>query len=303
MKKSIFITGATSGIGRAATIEFASHDYDVFATYRSETDRSALEAIANVHPIQMDVTVPADLDRAYKTVTATVGERGLYAVLNNAGTTYSAPFEFADEQRAREVMEVNLMAPYRITQQFIPLLAAHNRANTVKARVVNIASWSGLMSAPFIGFYNASKFALIGLTESMFYDLRLLDIYTVLAIPGLTKTPLLAKTTGDLTATLSAMPEAGRARYQDLLDHYANLGASSASSSMLGRPGQLAHKLHGIVEKPKPRYKNYLGVDASFIGNVMTRLPWAARVAMNTRMYKLNSRIRETQILPVPAAA
>jgi NAD(P)-dependent dehydrogenase (short-subunit alcohol dehydrogenase family) len=200
-------------------------------------------------------------------------------------------------------MEVNLMAPYRITKKFIPLLVAHNRDNTVKARVVNIASWSGLMSAPYIGFYNASKFALIGLTESMFYDLRLLDIHTVLAIPGLTRTPLLAKTTGDLAATLSAMPEAGRARYQHLLDHYADLGARSASSSMLARPEQLARKLYRIVEKPKPRYKNYLGADASFIDNVMTRLPWAARVAMNTRMYRLDRRTPGTQVPPLPAAA
>ncbi|WP_328859328.1 SDR family NAD(P)-dependent oxidoreductase [Streptomyces sp. NBC_00306] len=102
MKKSILITGATSGIGRAATIEFASQGYQVFATYRADDHRGELAAIDNVHPIRMDVTDAADLERAYATVAEAVGGDGLYAVLNNAGITYSAPFEYLDEKRARE---------------------------------------------------------------------------------------------------------------------------------------------------------------------------------------------------------
>jgi NAD(P)-dependent dehydrogenase (short-subunit alcohol dehydrogenase family) len=287
MKKSVFITGATSGIGRAATLEFASRGYEVFATYRSEADRHELEAIDGVHPLKMDVTVAADVERAYTTVAERVGEDGLYALVNNAGITYAAPFEFADEERAREVMEVNVMAPYRLTQKLIPLLRAHSERNRVKARVVNVASWAGLMSSPYIAFYNASKFAVIGLTESMFYDLRLLDIHAVLAIPGITKTPLLAKTTGDGTATLDAMPAEGRARYQELFDHFATMSAGSDASAMLASPEKVARKLYRIVDKPRPRFRNILALDASLVDRVMTRLPWAVRVAMHTRMYRL----------------
>ncbi len=58
------------------------------------------------------------------------------------------------------------------------------------------------MASPFIGFYNATKFGLIGLTESMYYDLGLLDIHVVLAVPGVTKTPLLGKTTDGALASL-----------------------------------------------------------------------------------------------------
>jgi NAD(P)-dependent dehydrogenase (short-subunit alcohol dehydrogenase family) len=287
MKKSVFITGATSGIGRAATLEFASRGYEVFATYRSEADRHELEAIDGVHPLKMDVTVAADVERAYTTVAERVGEDGLYALVNNAGITYAAPFEFADEERAREVMEVNVMAPYRLTQKLIPLLRAHSERNRVKARVVNVASWAGLMSSPYIAFYNASKFAVIGLTESMFYDLRLLDIHAVLAIPGITKTPLLAKTTGDGTATLDAMPAEGRARYQELFDHFATMSAGSDASAMLASPEKVARKLYRIVDKPRPRFRNILALDASLVDRVMTRLPWAVRVAVHTRMYRL----------------
>lgn len=158
----------------------------------------------------------------------------------------------------------------------------------MKSRVVNVASWAGLMSAPYIPFYNASKFAVIGLTESMFYDLRLLGVHAVLAIPGTTKTPMLGKTTAEGAASLEAMPAGGRARYQQLFDHYAALGASFADSPMLATPEKVAHKLYRIVERPKPRFKNHLTIDASLVDTVLSRLPWRAKVAMNTRMYRLD---------------
>ncbi len=59
-------------------------------------------------------------------------------------------------------MEINVMAPYKITQTFIPLLKKYNARNAIKARVVNIASWAAYMGQPFIPFYNASKAALAG---------------------------------------------------------------------------------------------------------------------------------------------
>ncbi|HVO55639.1 MAG TPA: SDR family NAD(P)-dependent oxidoreductase [Solirubrobacterales bacterium] len=111
MKKSVFVTGASSGIGLAATRELASGGYEVFATYRSEAGLHELEGIENAHPLKMDVTDAADLARAFATVAERVGENGLYALVNNAGIGYAAPFEFAEEVRGREVMEVNVMAP------------------------------------------------------------------------------------------------------------------------------------------------------------------------------------------------
>ncbi len=70
---------------------------------------------------------------------------------------YTAPFEYTDEERARQMIEVNLMAPFKITQTFIPLLKKHNANNAIKARVINIASWAGYIGQPFIPFYNCLK--------------------------------------------------------------------------------------------------------------------------------------------------
>jgi NAD(P)-dependent dehydrogenase (short-subunit alcohol dehydrogenase family) len=166
--KSILITGATSGIGMASTLLFSKNSYRVFATYRNENDRNELQKIRNVHPVKLDVTNADDIQNAFRQVSEIVYNDGLYAIINNAGITYTAPFEFADEQRARQVMEVNVMAPYKITQTFIPLLKRYNTKHNINARVVNIASWAGYLGQPFIPFYNASKAALIGLSESSY---------------------------------------------------------------------------------------------------------------------------------------
>ncbi len=288
MNKSILITGAASGIGYAATHAFAAAGYQVFATHRSDSQRPALASIPGVHPVRMDVTDPDDRDQAYEQVRAAVGADGLYALLNIAGLTHSAPFEYTDDKKAREVMEVNVMAPYLVTKRLLPLLTDYNRTHAIHSRVMNIASWAGLMASPFIPFYNASEFAVIGLTESMYYDLGLLGIHTILGIPGLTKTPLLAKTTDDATASLKAMPDDGQARYRELFDHYATMSASSADMPMLATPESVARKLVRIVDRRNPRFKYRLGMDAVVIDSIMTKLPWQARVVMNNRMYQLN---------------
>jgi NAD(P)-dependent dehydrogenase (short-subunit alcohol dehydrogenase family) len=294
MKKSILITGASSGMGLANTILFAQKNYQVFATYRNSKDEDKLKKLKNVHPIKMDVTSSEDIKNAFKQVSDTVGDDGLYAIINNAGITYTAPFEFADERRAREVMEVNVMAPYKITQTFIPLLKNHNSLNNVKARVINIASWAGYLGQPFIPFYNASKAALIGLSESMFYDLGLLDIHVVLASPGITKTPLLEKTTEDGVANVQGFTKEGQEFYKPYFDHYKTLSESSRNSKFFQTPEDIAAKLFKIAEAKTPKFKYHLAMDAVIVDKFMTKfIPFSWRVAMNKRMFKLN--IRQTK--------
>jgi NAD(P)-dependent dehydrogenase (short-subunit alcohol dehydrogenase family) len=296
MKKSILITGASSGMGMANTILFSKNGYKVFATYRNTKDGDNLRRIKNVHPIELDVTNSNAINSAVRQVSDIVGNDGLYAIINNAGITYTAPFEFADEKRAREVLEVNVMAPFRITQAFIPLLKKHNARNHVKSRVINIASWAGYMGQPFIPFYNASKAALIGLSESMYYDLGLLDIHVVLASPGITKTPLLEKTTSDGVKNLQDFPKEGQAFYKPYFDHYKTMSESSRNLKFFPMPEEVALKLYKIVDKKVPKFKYNLAMDAMIMDRIMTRfIPFSWLVAMNKKMFKLNIRNRVDQ--------
>lgn len=287
-KRSILLTGAGSGIGKAAATLFAASGYQVFATHRSREDGEALGQIAGVVPLCLDVTRAEDVARAVEEVSRRVGADGLYAIVNNAGLNYAAPFEFADEARGREVLEVNVMAPFRVAQLFLPLLLRYNERNAVKARVINIASWAATMGQPFIPFYNASKFALAGLSESMFYDLGLLDVHVVLASPGTTRTPMLGKTTRAGLESLDTMPAEARRRYQPLLEHFASLGASYADSRMFQTPEQVAAKLLRVVEQKRPAYHQPLSTDACFVNRYLSRFaPWGLKTAMNRRIFNL----------------
>jgi len=289
MKKSILITGASSGMGLANAILFAQNNYQVFATYRSGKDEEKLNKLKNVHPIKMDVTNADDIQRAFQQISHIVGDNGLYAIINNAGIMYTAPFEYVDEAKARQVIEVNLIAPYKITQTFIPLLKKYNANNSIKARVINIASWAGYVGQPFIPFYNASKAGLIGLSESMYYDLGLLDIHVVLASPGVTRTPMLGKATEDGTDTLQALPKVARDFYKPYLDNIKTMGEGAGNSKFLPTAEIVAKKLFKIVESKKPKYKYNLAMDAAFMDKIMTKvIPLSWRFALNKRMYKLN---------------
>jgi NAD(P)-dependent dehydrogenase (short-subunit alcohol dehydrogenase family) len=288
MTKSVIITGATSGMGLAATQLFADRGYEVFPTYRSKEAKARLPRGSNVHPVQMDVTKPLEVHEGVLRVADVLGADGLYALVNNAGITYTAPFEFADADRGREVLEVNLMAPFTVTQAFLPLLMRHNRNSGLRSRVVNVGSWAGTMASPFIPFYNASKSGLVGLTESMYYDLKLLGIHAVLAVPGVTKTPLLEKTTADGTASLTLMPPEGQARYGAYIDRLGQLGRESSGSRFLPDPEKVANKLFRVVEARSPRHKSSLSADAWLIDGVLSRfLPWSLRARFNARMYRL----------------
>jgi len=298
MSKSVLITGATSGIGQATASLLAASGYNVFATYRNPRDRQALAEQSGVHPVQMDLRDAAQIRQAVAGIEAALGDGGLYAVINNAGITYTAPFEYAELDRVHDIIDVNLVAPYLVAQASLPLLLRHHGSDRNKPRVLNVASWAGMMASPFIGFYNATKSGLIGLTESMYYDLGLLGIHAVLAVPGITKTPLLAKTTDGGLASLDVMPTEGRDRYLPYFEHLATMSGSSEGMRMLLAPDQVAKKIVAIVDARKPRFQYNLAIDAKVVDNLVSRLlPFRVRAAMNRRMYQLN----EPMVWPEPA--
>ncbi|MCW2524094.1 MAG: short-chain dehydrogenase/reductase [Frankiales bacterium] len=287
--KHVLITGASSGIGQATTRALSSRGYAVFATYRDQRDRAALAELPNVLPVSLDVSDPDQIRRAIAGIDETVGGEGLYAVINNAGMAYTAPFEYAQLDRVREIIDVNLIAPYLVAQACIPLLRRYNEAHSERSRVVNVASWAGLWASPYIGFYNASKYGVIGLTESMYYDLGLLGIHTVLAVPGVTKTPLLKETSASATASLDSMPPEGQDRYRPYLEHFTSMSNSSDGLSFPRTPAQVADKIVKIVDTGKPRFKYNLAADAKVVDGLVTRfLPFRARAALNRRMYRLD---------------
>jgi len=179
-RRTIFITGSSSGLGRAATKLFSSRGWSVIATMRNPDKETELAQLPRVALLPLDITDPSQIGRA---VTEAVTRSEVDVVFNNAGYGMAGPLEgVADEQMLRMV-NTNLMGPIRITKAFLP----HFRKRRA-GLFINTTSIGGLITVPFNSMYHATKWALEGWSESMAFELKQLGIGQKIVEPGGMKT-------------------------------------------------------------------------------------------------------------------
>jgi NAD(P)-dependent dehydrogenase (short-subunit alcohol dehydrogenase family) len=174
--QAVLVTGASTGIGRKFTEVLAARGYVVYAGARKQQDLKDLGTIANVVPIRLDVTNPADVAAAVETVTR--AGRGLYAVVNNAGIAITGPLTEVSDQELRDQLDVNVQGPQRVTRAFAPLVIAS------KGRIVTIGSISGILSSATLGAYSMSKHAVEAFTDSLGASLAPTGVKVIVIEPG-----------------------------------------------------------------------------------------------------------------------
>lgn len=169
-QKTIFITGASSGLGRLTATHFAQQGWQVAATMRKPEQETELGAHANIKVLKLDVT---DCDQVKAAVSQSIAAfNRIDVVVNNAGVGVYGPLEFADESTIDWQFAVNVRGPVNVIRAFLP----HFRANK-SGMFINISSLMGVTTATPVGsLYNMSKFALEGLTEGLYYELKPLNI-------------------------------------------------------------------------------------------------------------------------------
>ena len=271
--RSVLITGASTGMGEATARLLAQRGYTVFAGVRSPqaVERLRDGQVANLHPLQLDVTREQDIAQAYHTVRAKAGTVALVAVINNAGNAYTTPTEHYDPEKARELMDTHFWGTVRVTRTFLPLLREYAREHPGQARILNVGSIGSLSAFPFIQFYNAAKFAILGFTESIRFELAPFGIQAIAILPGSVQTQIWHRNARTLQETLAALGEEGMALYQPYLARYEALAGSLEKSGM---PSQQAAKtfLHAL-EVPNPRLKYFIGRDAKAVQLMVKYLP------------------------------
>ncbi|MGA9573323.1 MAG: SDR family oxidoreductase [Lysobacterales bacterium] len=176
LQKAILVTGASTGLGRMIAETLASKGYYVYAGARKEKDLEALNAIDNIRSVRLDVTVQSEIDAAVQTVVKE--NRGLYAIVNNAGVGLMAPLIELEEADLDFIFDVNVYGPYRITRAFAPLLIKS------AGRVVNIGSIAGVQTRTFYGPYSMSKHALEAFSDTLAIELARFDIKVSIIDPG-----------------------------------------------------------------------------------------------------------------------
>lgn len=181
----VLVTGASSGIGRELVLELARQGSRVVAMARREERLVALaqDALSHGHSIHIcpgDVMEPHLRLAALEFCQEKLG--GLDCLVNNAGIGAIGPFEQADEERLRKIMEVNFFAPVEFTRAALPILRKGSHP-----LIVNVSSVLGHRAVPFKSEYCASKFALHGFSDALRAELAKDRIDVLLVSPSTTQ--------------------------------------------------------------------------------------------------------------------
>ena len=175
-QSTVFITGSSSGLGRATAKLFAARGWRVIATMRSPDREPGLAQLPGVETLRMDTTDRLQIGEA---VAHAIANGGVDVVFNNAGYGMAGPLEgMMDEQMVRMV-ETNLMGTIRTTKAFLPYFREQARG-----LFINTTSIGGLITVPFNSLYHATKWALEGWSESMAFELARFGIGMKIIEPG-----------------------------------------------------------------------------------------------------------------------
>jgi NAD(P)-dependent dehydrogenase (short-subunit alcohol dehydrogenase family) len=177
MTKTILITGASSGIGRATALHFAEKGWNVAATMRNPLQAGPALQHPQISLFALDVTNPESIAQA---VAGTLHRyKKIDVLLNNAGYGLFGPMEAIDSQQIQQQFATNLFGLIGVTQQVLPAMRAAG-----EGLIINVSSIVGRMALPYASSYVATKFAVEGLSESMRYELEPFNIRIKLIEPG-----------------------------------------------------------------------------------------------------------------------
>lgn len=177
MKKVIFVTGASSGLGKATSLFFAQQGWNVIATMRNPEKETELKNLSNVFVTRLDVSDQSSITTAISEGIEKFGH--IDALINNAGYGQQGLFEAISSEKIREQFKVNVFGLMDVTRAILP----HFRSRK-QGTIVNVTSGVGRITVPLVSVYAASKFAIEGFSESLSYELESQNIKVKIIEPG-----------------------------------------------------------------------------------------------------------------------
>jgi NAD(P)-dependent dehydrogenase (short-subunit alcohol dehydrogenase family) len=177
MRKTVLITGASSGIGRASAKRFANNHWNVIATMRAADKGKDLAGLDDVLVTRLDVQDRNSIGNSIEAGIARFGK--IDALINNAGFSLFGVFETIPREKVQEQFAVNVLGVMEVTRAMLP----HFRKNK-NGLIINISSRAGLVGLPMISLYCATKYALEGFSESLAYELASQNIVVKIVEPS-----------------------------------------------------------------------------------------------------------------------
>jgi NAD(P)-dependent dehydrogenase (short-subunit alcohol dehydrogenase family) len=241
-----FITGCSTGFGRDLAMHVLMRGYRTVVTARNPDAVKGLADKGEALVLKLDVTDQTQIDAAIKAAEDKFGR--IDVLVNNAGIGYFAAVEESEEDQVRQMFEINVFGLSRMIHAALP--GMRKRRNGF---IVNFSSIGGLRSFPSVGYYNATKFAVEGLSESLWQEVEPLGIKVMLVEPSGFRTDWAGRSANESKRQIDDYAAtAGKWRSK----------VRAISGKQPGDPVRAAHAIVKAVESPNPPHHLLLGNDA-----------------------------------------
>lgn len=252
--RSVLITGASTGIGRATALRMDAAGWRVFAGVRSEPDARALEAEARgkLTPLILDITRPEQISKAAEQISVLGG--GLDGLVNNAGITIPCPLEALPLEDFHRLLAVNLTGQLATTQALLPQL------RLAKGRIVFVSSVSSRRAMPMLAAYTASKAGLNAVADGFRQELHPWRIGVSIVEPGATDTSIWDRGEREFENALERSPIGAEDMYGKLIAAFRVLADRSIKRRI--SPERVVSSIVHALTAGNPRSRYLVGFEA-----------------------------------------
>jgi len=262
--KSILITGCSSGIGLSAAQTLQKRGYSVIASVRNRDDFGRLRELGLQHVIHLDLRSSESIDRAIA-MAVEIGNGELFALFNNGAYGQPGAVEDLTREALRKQFETNVFGTHELTVKAIPHLLKNDGA-----RIVQNSSILGFVAMPMRGAYNASKFALEGLTDTLRIELSDTNIRVSIIEPGPILTCFRKNALLALEENIDIASSRHKDRYEGALKRLKKTGAASKFTL---DAEVVVNKLIHALESKRPRARYYVTIPTYLFGYLRHVLP------------------------------
>lgn len=263
--RSVLVTGASTGIGRAAALRLDGSGWRVFAGFRDPADGESLrtEGSDRIVPVQLDVTDPEQVAAAAVRVEEEADGR-LHGLVNNAGVAIPGPLETIPLADFRRQLEVNLVAYVAMTQALLP------QVRRAEGRIVFVSSIGGRIAFPFGGPYHASKFGTEAIGDVFRQELRPWGLRVAIIEPGSIDTPIWERGQRKATEIEAKAPHTDLL-YGSAIEKFRKVIQDTAERGI--PPEKVAKAIAHALESSRPRTRYLVGLDAKVQARLKPLIP------------------------------